>query len=525
MIWIFFLFWMSIAIFVQPRTNSMNRSMLQTSVNVVDRHTLEVSLYDSYDIMEFNKKYYTIYGPMSWIIPIPYYYGVRDLIHRLPDFPPQYYAFSWPSQIAKQPEYLHVVMVWFLTAPLAALLVVQVMRYAHQQGCSVVQALLTAFLCGYGTLLFPYSSFYSIKDLAFLIGGNTVLWHLNRNSAISLAQYILTGLLFGCVVCVDYGSLFFVLISMIFLYRRRKNLRWMWCVFAFILCLAGLAYYHYVLLGNPFLTPYHYRLLRFHRVVVYYKQYLRDSVVYLSDPNLGLRFPPNLEALLGLTVSAFRGVFIYCPALILGFLGHLLSWKDGKNRPFTMYAISIFFTYLAFISCFKSELYWDGGVNMFGPRYLLAAIPMIVMGVMYLHPKLCKSWYMFILAGGSVFINLLGVMFQNQMLNHHFNDPILQNPIRHFSQVLLEKGMVIPLLAHYHVSQTWQSGVFFGMILLWGVTIGRVLFFKNQLLTVNGPSAPLENIHIIMKKSGEKVERKRGDKKDIVFEGIGDDDS
>lgn len=71
----------------------------------------------------------------------------------------------------------------------------------------------------------------------------------------------------------------------------------------------------------------------------------------------------SMDALLGLTVSLYRGLFIYMPALIaLVLIRPLSSWRAWAADPFVLPAIALIIAYAAHST-------WSGGWT-YGPRYI-----------------------------------------------------------------------------------------------------------------------------------------------------------
>jgi len=463
----FFLFWLTYAVFVNPQLTSMSLAMLQTTINVVDKQSLALSPQTSADIIEVEGEYYSSYAPGSWILPLPYYLilkaGMDNLPSKIPNF--KTYSFKRPSVVSKEAFYLHLFVVLFLLCPLSALLLVQIEKFAFRQGASSFKALSLAGLVGYGTLMFNYTEFYSIRSLACLIIFNTVFWHLNYETKKSF-QFGLTGILFGLAICTDYLAVLLAIISSVFILRKSVKREIFQFAIGLSVMLCALGYYHYFLYENPFLTPYHFRVIRLHDFTALYKGQIYHSIDYQQGILLGLSLP-NLKTMSALLFSPFKGIFVYCPILLVGLWGHGIGLKKNSRPSLTFYALGLFITYLLFNSSLKGELYWSGWPRFFGPRYLLATIPFMVLGIMHFKWNKLRIIIVSVFASFSIFFNLLGAMLQDTLWETELHDPILLNFLNYGVIYIIEHGPRIPLLANYHVHPGIQYVLFSVIIFIW----------------------------------------------------------
>ena len=88
---------------------------------------------------------------------------------------------------------------------------------------------------------------------------------------------------------------------------------------------------------------------------------------------LGVLRAPSLEALYGITISPYRGLFFFAPVLLLALV--------PLARERAILAISIVF--IAFNVCFNG---WDGGFGI-GARYLVPLIPLWGVALMRARPR------------------------------------------------------------------------------------------------------------------------------------------
>jgi hypothetical protein len=82
---------------------------------------------------------------------------------------------------------------------------------------------------------------------------------------------------------------------------------------------------------------------------------------------------PHAEALLGLTIGLFRGLFVRAPWLLLALPGLIIWWRSGARRALWWAAL---LAPLSTLLVYGSSDMWWGGFAA-GPRYVVAAIPFL----------------------------------------------------------------------------------------------------------------------------------------------------
>ncbi|HEV7921339.1 MAG TPA: hypothetical protein VGR02_11180 [Thermoanaerobaculia bacterium] len=104
---------------------------------------------------------------------------------------------------------------------------------------------------------------------------------------------------------------------------------------------------------------------------------------------LGVFGAPSLEALFGITISPYRGLFFFAPVLLMALVG---IWFC---RPWCILFVSAVF--FAFNLTFNG---WEGGFGI-GARYLVPLIPLWGMALLYARPR----WLVVALAAISFLFN------------------------------------------------------------------------------------------------------------------------
>lgn len=88
---------------------------------------------------------------------------------------------------------------------------------------------------------------------------------------------------------------------------------------------------------------------------------------------LGLLQLPQWEALWGITLSPYRGLFYLSPVLILAVGGWIVWWRSRERRAELLAATAIIAVFIVFNLTFNQ---WEGGSSI-GPRYLVPIVPLL----------------------------------------------------------------------------------------------------------------------------------------------------
>jgi len=123
-----------------------------------------------------------------------------------------------------------------------------------------------------------------------------------------------------------------------------------------------LGWYHYICFGSPW-----------RHSVTGSKQFTQEGLF------LGVLRKPSGEALWGLTFSEYRGLFFISPILLFALVGAVVMIKK-RTMVRELAAIgAIFFIFLLVNASFNG---WEGGFA-FGPRYLMPAIPLLAIPMLF----------------------------------------------------------------------------------------------------------------------------------------------
>jgi hypothetical protein len=102
--------------------------------------------------------------------------------------------------------------------------------------------------------------------------------------------------------------------------------------------------------------------------------FARDIVDYTTNPQLSQSVPVRMmRAALGLSISPYKGLLWYSPALLLGLVGAI---PFLRRRPWE--GIAFLMVVGALLLGYSRYNYWSGGVA-WGSRYMLPAVPFLVL--------------------------------------------------------------------------------------------------------------------------------------------------
>ena len=274
----------------------------------------------------------------------------------------------------------------------AACLVYLIGRMFFRRSTSTFLALAFAF----STILWPFATYFFQSDVSAFFVLVTAYFALRASRApgSGTAFSLVSGLAAGIAFSVDYVNAVLLPFVIIFLLVSKRSSKGSMAgsAFAFIIGalpgLAAIGAYNYAIFGNPFTTT---------------EQYFNgQSSVFASFTN------PIYSGLELDLFSLSRGLFVYSPILALGVMGYFDALLGRGNRRETLLLLGMFFCILLPYAAWYQP---DGGVG-FGPRFLVAAIPFLLLPAGYvlefIRGKLLWGVYAALVAG--VVINGLGAL-------------------------------------------------------------------------------------------------------------------
>jgi len=238
-----------------------------------------------------------------------------------------------------------------------ALIPVVIFLYGLRRQQPPLSSLCVALSVAFGTIVFPYSTmlFAHVPAALFLLLAFTQL------DERPLLAGVCAGIASICFyVCIPAAL---VLVGAAALSGtataegsgRHKALRFILGGVPFAIFLG---WYHYVCFGSPW-----------RHSVTGSKAFTQEGLLF------GVLRKPSGEALWGLTFSEYRGLFFVSPILLVALIGMIVMIRKRGMIPIA----AIFAIFLAVNASFNG---WEGGFA-FGPRYLLPAIPLLAIPLLF----------------------------------------------------------------------------------------------------------------------------------------------
>jgi hypothetical protein len=250
-----------------------------------------------------------------------------------------------------------------LTGALAAYLVYRLASFYFRRSTS----LFLGFSFAFSTIAWPMATYFFQSDPSALFVLLTVYLGIRvlRHDGPASGLAFLSGLAAGVAVTVDYvnGVLLPIVFVSFLLGKRKFEGSTSASGAAFVLGalpgLAALGYYNYAIFGNP--------------LVGTEQSYLHSSSVFGSfttSPLYGLALD---------LVSPARGLFLFAPVLLLGLIGYFGALRNGAVRKEMLLFLAVFLGILLPYATWHEPF---GGIS-FGPRFLVAAIPFLLLPAGY----------------------------------------------------------------------------------------------------------------------------------------------
>ncbi|MHA2620186.1 MAG: hypothetical protein V2G42_00415 [bacterium JZ-2024 1] len=219
-------------------------------------------------------------------------------------------------------------------------------------------------------------------------------------------QFFVAGLLSGVGVLTEYPFALFAVLMLLFVLLKWRKLSG-GVMFAAgwlpgILLLAG---YLAIVFGNPFRMG--------------YTLEVRPEFAEIHRaPLLGFSLP-SLSAFLGITISPFRGIFFFCPILILGVLGLFNRNQVAQtNCPRGL----LWILTLGFLIANAAYPVWDGG-DLPLARHAILSIPWMLVGIAFWNTGFhsVPARWIFLISAFNVFVMRLNLYHSTGYYNPLFD--------------------------------------------------------------------------------------------------------
>ncbi len=410
-------------------------SKMDLTMAIVDQGSLTIDDYyhNTGDYALYKGHHYSDKAPGSSFLAIPFYAAFKAaastsildaLIDRIANNPAlRNTLYKEGSGLLRDKVYfalaLYIVTFCVIALPSALLgyLLYQFLGYfVHQRRSRA----LIVLLYGLGTVAFPYSQTFNGRQIAAVLtmASFYILFQLKQGEL--TPRYLwLVGLLMGYVVITDYPSVF--ILAALFLYAvsfLRDWRRLLPMALAGIPPVALMVFYNLSTFESLLPTGYKYSEL--------YQDVHSQGLISITYP--------RMEAIYGLTVSPFRGLFFLSPALLLAIPGFVYWYRQGIYRAewwVCIWAASSTFLF------YSSSVMWWGGYAV-GPAYLTVIIPYMVLPIAFWLDGRDKSPWIWIVTVGLTVASIL-LVWAETIAGQSFPD-LTPNPLLALSLPALIAG-------------------------------------------------------------------------------------
>ena len=252
---------------------------------------------------------------------------------------------------------LNAYLVTVLTCGVTGALIPVVLYVYGVRRVSRVAALGVALAIAFGTIVFPFATvlFAHVPAALFLL--LAFVWLDERPVLAGICAGI-AGMCF--YICIPAAA---VLLIGAWVRSRRNAIRFALAGVPFAVVLGV---YHWLCFGSPFVTA------------------VETSTGFTEKGLLfGVFRLPSITALWALLFSSYRGLFFYCPVLVLAIAAALIAWHRHILRRELAMIFAICTIFLLSIASFNG---WHGG-GSFGPRYLIPIIPLLGIPMLFVRGR------------------------------------------------------------------------------------------------------------------------------------------
>jgi hypothetical protein len=407
---VFILFFISYGYFFQGGGWNQNARICLTRAILHDHSFTIDSCKEDSEEMEFvntgdwsfyQGHYYCNKSPgLSFMAVPPFALAELCLQYLLPDDPERQILFS---------AYFSTL---FTTVLMSSLLCLLIFHLCHRFFLlDIRSAFLLAFLYGFGTLAFSYSTtFYCHQPAAFCSFFSFVLALLIRHGHYQKKRgmAVLAGFSAGLAVLFEPSTLLVLVMVLVYMMCFKES-RGYFLLFVLGCVVPGILQgtYNFVCFGHPLASSY---------------GYANDMVMWKLEGKLfGIPSPKIFYYLL---FSPHRGLFLSSPIFLMALFGVFFLLKDKKWRAEAIFCTILSLCFIIFIASFHAR---HGG-SAVGPRYLLPVFPFIFFLIIFSLNKYPRAFK--VLGFLSVLINLSITLIGNEIplrIKNPLGDVILKN--------------------------------------------------------------------------------------------------
>jgi hypothetical protein len=352
-----------------PHWDWNQTARLDLTVATANHYSFAIDKYqgNTGDKAYFRGHYYVLKAPGQSLIGVPIYRAYAIFM----DAKGTPHA-DTPDDLAMQ--YLQILITCAIPATLLLLLFFWFLGYFSTSLAN--RALLTLTL-GLGTNIFAYAQqlFGHVPAATLLFAGFVLVYVLGRKDAVRgpwtawlvanpELTALLAGLALGTAILIEFPPAIIAICIGVYALLRVPLRHALYIVIGAIPPLAVLMAYDYAVYGNPF-------------TVAYTSGSTSGFTGALSPGFAGLVWPPKWDAIYGMSLSPYRGLFFLSPFLLLAFPGYRL-WRE---RGAAEWLLCLVIPVLYFLIMTMYTV-WSGGLSV-GPRLLIPMLPFMAVSITF----------------------------------------------------------------------------------------------------------------------------------------------
>lgn len=361
-------------------------SHLYPAFSMIDRQSVNIDPYHGGlgDRAYWRGHYYSDKAPGMAFLAVPVYAGLRLAFPQLKSSTLHYVhqngEYFFPAGLAYARYAITFLLVSLPSVLLALLLWVFLLRVSSLPGWSLSLTATYAL----GTPAFVYSIWYYSHQLCavLLFTSFALAFYFARGrspSAKGLAVMVGAGLLAGYSIISEYPTAVIVfLIAVYIAVVSRKRLLWLGAFALGFLPPAILNMgYNVAAFGQPFATGY----MHVHSSA--YHSNIHGGLFGLANPfSYGVQ-SPSVWSFWQVTFSAYRGLFVFSPVLLLFIPGLYFMWRRRDLRPeWWLFLAIVVLYFLVDASRGQDTNGWSGGSSVTS-RHLVPMLPFMVVPIVF----------------------------------------------------------------------------------------------------------------------------------------------
>jgi hypothetical protein len=381
--------------------------------SILERGTLWIDGYCGYntaDIINFAGHIYSVKAPGTSLVALVPWVIVRVLF--------------MPMMARNEPMYWAMVTYLTIVVTIGALIsltCVTMYRFARFFGAGQGRAAAVALVLAFGTIVFPYATEMTGEPFAAALAFMSFYLLATHRAEQSALRPFGAGLMAGLAVLNDYPVFLVAAAIGFYAIHRLRNIRLvaLFSAGAAITALIMFAY-NWEAFGHPLFFSYQAFKLPENR------QFPEQAVGFV-----GLTYP-KINILWNILVDPQRGLFFCNPVLLLAIPSTGFFLRRREFRAEWIVTVWAFVVMILFNASYGESIVSWGGGTATGPRQIVAAIPFMVLTMVFL-PRAC-DWIIAALGSLSA-----AVMLMATATNPHFPYEY-QNPVRDFAFQQFARG-------------------------------------------------------------------------------------